>query len=122
MRSFDPNRLADRSRSTHSGALCALVATLVALGNACDTGGSEGEVCNPLVLQDECNAGLHCQQTTCSTAYCCPTNGSSSDPNCNAGGCPDAGDAGDGSDAAADTSAPDGGTEGSAADGEAGSG
>lgn len=61
----------------------------------CETGGKEGDRCNPLVLQDECNSGLHCTLVTCSVAYCCPTNGSSTDPSCaNAEGCPDP-DAGD---------------------------
>jgi hypothetical protein len=56
---------------------------------ACDLGGKEGDRCNPLVLRDECNAGLQCRVATCSAAYCCPKAGTSSDPNCNAPGCPD---------------------------------
>ena len=86
--------------------LCAfgtVVAALAVLGSACEIGSKEGDKCNALVLQDECNPGLHCKLATCSEAYCCPTNRTSTDPHCNAEGCPDP-DAGDdgGTDAAAD--------------------
>jgi hypothetical protein len=83
------------------------------IGLGCETGGNEGDVCNPLVQQDECDNGLSCQQITCAKAYCCPTGGSSNDPNCNGDHCPsdDAGDEGGeagtdegGTDAAADSS------------------
>ena len=92
-----------RSSFTRFFALGTVVAALVALGSGCEIGGKEGDRCNALVLQDECNAGLHCKLATCSEAYCCPTNRTSTDPHCNAEGCPDP-DAGDdgGTDAAAD--------------------
>jgi hypothetical protein len=69
--------------------LSAVVSAIALLANGCDTSGGEGDTCNPLVVQDECNSGLHCTQTTCTYAYCCPTSGTSSNPNCNFGGCPD---------------------------------
>jgi hypothetical protein len=68
----------------------AILGALVCIaGGACTLGGDEGDVCNPLVLRDECNSGLHCKAASCTTSYCCPVDGSSSDPNCNAPGCPD---------------------------------
>ncbi len=73
----------------------AIIAMLLGLGTGCESGTKEGERCNPLVLQDECKAGLHCKPATCSEAYCCPTDRSSTDPNCNAKGCPDETDAGE---------------------------
>jgi hypothetical protein len=98
MKSFDSNR-----HSLFAGlcALSAVVVALVALAGGCETGGKEGDRCNPLVLQDECNARLHCQAATCSESYCCRTDGTSGDPHCQAAGCPDP-DAGEegGSDAA----------------------
>ena len=95
-------------------ALGAVGLALVTLGGGCDTGGNEGDRCNPLVQRDECDDGLHCQAATCSESYCCPTNRTSSDPVCNAAGCPDpdAGEGGDdgGSDATeAGADAPDSG-------------
>lgn len=72
---------------------------IVVLVGGCkiETGGDEGWVCNPLVLQDECNTGLHCTPASCGgTAYCCPVSGKSSDPNCNQPGCVDGGDDGGG--------------------------
>ena len=99
-----------------------VVVGLLAFGG-CETGGKVGDRCNPLVQQDECNSGLHCQLVTCSVAYCCPTSGSSSEPNCaNAEGCPDpdageaeggdaeveaAAETGTGTDAGADAAEPD---------------
>ena len=85
------------------GALGVLAVVGLVMFGGCETGGKEGDRCNALVLQDECNAGLHCKLATCSEAYCCPTNRTSTDPHCNAEGCPDP-DAGDdgGTDAAAD--------------------
>jgi hypothetical protein len=68
---------------------CGVVAAAVVVMGGCDLGGKEGDRCNPLVLRDECNAGLHCRLATCAAAYCCPTDRASSDPNCNAPGCPD---------------------------------
>jgi hypothetical protein len=85
---------------------------LLALGNGCDTGGKEGDVCNPLVLRDECNDGLHCRQATCSTAYCCPTARASTDPNCNAQGCPDMDAGDDGGNGGLDATPSDGGDSG----------
>jgi hypothetical protein len=89
-------------------------AVLVAFIGGCDIGGKAGDRCNPLVLQDECNSGLHCTVATCSEAYCCPTNGSSTDPHCNATGCPDT-DAGD--DGGADAADASDGARGDASDG-----
>lgn len=78
-------------------------------GTGCELGGKEGDRCNPLVLHDECNSSLHCTRATCSEAYCCPVDRSSSDPHCNAAGCPDAdaGDEGGTSAAATDASSSD---------------
>jgi hypothetical protein len=75
----------------HVLTLLVLVGVVVAIvvAGACALGGKEGDRCNPLVLQDECNAGLHCRYATCSEAYCCPTDRASTDPNCTAAGCPD---------------------------------
>jgi hypothetical protein len=102
MSSYRSNRNAWLARLA---ALSALGALLVASTNGCDdTGGKEGDRCNPLVLHDECNDGLHCTQATCSEAYCCPTGRSSSDPHCNnQAGCPDT-DGGD--EAGADSASP----------------
>ena len=108
MKAFDSTR---HVPFTRLGAVGAVVIALVALGGGCDIGGKAGDICNPLVLQDECNSGLHCTLATCSVAYCCPTNGSSTDPHCNAAGCPDT-DAGDDGGADAATDAADGGGDG----------
>jgi hypothetical protein len=71
-------------------ALGAVSVALVMLGGGCDTGGNEGDRCNPLVQQDECDDGLHCQAATCSESYCCPTERTSADPRCSAAvGCAD---------------------------------
>jgi hypothetical protein len=52
---------------------------------ACEQGG-EGDRCNPDLSHDECNAGLTCTQpVNCPENYCCPTNGSSTDPFCQPG-------------------------------------
>jgi hypothetical protein len=98
------------------GAATAVVAMLLALGGGCELLGKEGDRCNALVQQDECNAGLHCKLATCSEAYCCPTDRSSSDPNCNTVGCPAETDGGEegGGDAAetgTDSGASEGGNE-----------
>src|SRR5262249_37920198 len=74
-------------------ALVAGAIRLLILGEGCDIGTSEGEVCNPLVLRDECANGLSCHQFSCSQAFCCPTSGTSTDPHCAGDGCP-SGDAG----------------------------
>ena len=101
MRSYNP-KLA-------SVMLSIFVSAIVLVANGCQTGGNEGDTCNPLVTQDECHSGLQCTQTTCTYAYCCPTSGSSANQNCNFGGCPsdDAGDdaASDDTDAATDDAA-----------------
>jgi hypothetical protein len=77
------------SRFAMTGLILSTVVSAIALANGCSVSGNEGDTCNPLVLQDECNAGLHCTQTTCTYAYCCPVSGTSSNENCNFGGCPD---------------------------------
>jgi hypothetical protein len=69
--------------------LGAVVSAIALVANGCSVSGNEGDTCNPLVLQDECNAGLQCTQTTCTYAYCCPVSGTSSNTNCNFGGCPE---------------------------------
>jgi hypothetical protein len=102
--------------------LTAVAAALAVLAGACDTGGAEGDRCNPLVQQDECDNGLHCTAATCSESYCCRIDGTSSDPHCHAEGCPDpdAGAAEAGSDAAEDAApeaaAPDAAAEAAAPD------
>jgi hypothetical protein len=50
---------------------------------------SLGERCNPLLfsVSDQCQAGLSCVYPKgCGVAYCCPTTGTSNEPNCQA--CP----------------------------------
>lgn len=63
--------------------------TLVLLvGTGCEPG--LGERCNPQLFSDECaagNASLSCvYPANCGVAFCCPTSGSTTDPNCQA--CP----------------------------------
>ena len=69
----------------------------VVLGRGCDDFGStEGDRCNALIATDECNSGLRCTAVSCAATYCCPENGSSTNPNCqNIVGCPDTDDGGD---------------------------
>lgn len=87
-----------------AGALAALGFAIAAAAYGCDdVGGKEGDRCNALVLRDECDPGLACKAATCSESYCCPKDRTSSDPNCNAPGCPDE-DAGDGGADAGDAS------------------
>jgi hypothetical protein len=73
-----------------------LAAALLAVAiTGCDTS-QEGDRCNPSLSHDECNSGLSCAvPPNCSLAtephspyangeaYCCPTNGTSTNPNCN---------------------------------------
>lgn len=87
----------------HLASLLGLVGAAVLLANGCETGGKEGDRCNALVEQDECHAGLHCQQVTCDRTYCCPLDRTSTDPNCKGDGCPSA-DAGEEAGDAAQTS------------------
>jgi hypothetical protein len=51
--------------------------------------GDEGDRCNPARVannDDECGSGLSCQQPmNCPENYCCPTNGTSSNPWCQTG-------------------------------------
>lgn len=94
-----------RSLLTWLGAGTALLTLFVAVGSGCDTGGDEGDRCNPLVERDECDEGLHCTAATCSESYCCPTDHSSTDPHCNGEGCPDP-DAGEEDVADANSDAP----------------
>lgn len=98
-----------RSSTLQVGSLLfgTFLAVVALVGNGCQTSGNEGDTCNSLVSEDECHSGLHCTQTTCTYAYCCPTSGVSSNPNCNFGGCP-ADDAGDD---AADDSGDDSGDD-----------
>jgi len=107
------------SRRTALATLFAVSAVLVALvavvSGACTLGGNEGDVCNPLVLRDECNSGLHCKAASCTISYCCPVNGQSGDPNCSAPGCPDA-DGGDEGGADADAGSADAGSPSDASD------
>ena len=112
MNTFHSNR---RLSFLRIGAAAAVVAALVAIGGGCELLGKEGDRCNALVQRDECNAGLHCKLATCSEAYCCPTDRTSSDPNCNTDGCPaetDAGDeGGDAAEAGTDSSTSDSATD-----------
>ncbi len=65
--------------------LCALAVGMAAIATGCDTG-HEGERCNPSLSHDECGSGLSCQQPTdCPESYCCPTDGTSSNPYCQPG-------------------------------------
>jgi hypothetical protein len=93
--------------------LVSIVALVLAAAGGCDSGGNEGDACNPLVLRNPCDDGLTCRAASCSASFCCPANGPSGDPNCNAPGCPpdggtdeggaEAGTAGGPSDAGADS-------------------
>jgi hypothetical protein len=73
-------------------ALVALVATTGIAVTACSQG-SEGDRCNPDLAagESECGGGLTClQPALCPEAYCCPTTAdggaaSSSNPNCQTG-------------------------------------
>src|SRR5215472_6646940 len=63
----------------------AIGGVLAIAGAGCDTG-NEGDRCNPSLTHDECGAGLMCtSRPDCPEAYCCPTNGSSSNPYCQYG-------------------------------------
>lgn len=68
--------------------LCGLAASLVLVALACNQG-SEGDRCNPVTAangHDECGSGLKCTQPPqCPENYCCPTNGTSSNPFCQPG-------------------------------------
>ncbi len=78
------------------------LALAMLVANGCD-GGREGERCNPLLSHDDCNGGLVCTQpATCAESYCCPANGSSTNPFCNGSACPPAPDAGSASPTPAD--------------------
>lgn len=76
----------------------ALVLALTGQTMGCD-GGREGDRCVPVTLpngssgfsHNDCNDGLTCTTivdpasgATCGESYCCPTNGPSSNPYCNA--------------------------------------
>ncbi len=60
---------------------------LTALFVACaGSGVTEGDRCNPALSHNECDDGLSCvTPTDCAESYCCPTSGTSSQPNCNPG-------------------------------------
>jgi hypothetical protein len=50
--------------------------------------GEEGDRCNPLLAagENECGSGLSCgQPAMCPEAYCCPSDGKSSNPYCQPG-------------------------------------
>ena len=68
-------------------ALVALLGVGALVLAACSQG-SEGDRCNPNLNagNPECNGGLTCMQPPlCPEAYCCPTSGKSSNPNCQPG-------------------------------------
>ena len=66
-------------------ALFALVGTLALAAGGCNVG-NEGERCNPDLSHDECGSGLKCTQPEyCPENYCCPTSGTSRNPNCQTG-------------------------------------
>jgi hypothetical protein len=57
----------------------------VALATGCNQG-AEGDRCNPDLSHDECGGGLQCTQPKdCPENYCCPANGTSSNPYCQPG-------------------------------------
>jgi hypothetical protein len=61
------------------------ISTVVLLLAGCHP--DEGERCNPMLFNDECNSGFSCTYPqNCGVAFCCPTTGTSSNPNCQA--CP----------------------------------
>lgn len=67
--------------------LAGLAVSLVLAALACNQG-SEGDRCNPDLAagHDECGSGLKCTiPTDCPEAYCCPTDGKSSNPVCQPG-------------------------------------
>jgi len=74
------------------GALAVILtaALLTATTNGCNQG-AEGDRCNPSLVtanydDDECGAGLSCQQPSfCPENYCCPLTGASANPFCQAG-------------------------------------
>jgi hypothetical protein len=115
MRSIHSNRSRPRVRF---GVFFALAIALVALGDACKLGGKEGDQCNALILhadgEENCNAGFVCKPFSCSASYCCPKNGTSSDPNCNGEGCPDEDAGEDGGNDGSAEAAPDTETDGGA--------
>jgi hypothetical protein len=66
-------------------ALVLAVGLFAITGTGCNES-QEGDRCNPDLSHDECNAGLSCQQPVdCPENYCCPTSGTSSNPNCQPG-------------------------------------
>ena len=75
-------------QSSIRSALAALFATAAILAFGCNQG-REGDRCNPSLDStghDECGGGLTCMTPDfCPEAYCCPSNGKSSNPNCQPG-------------------------------------
>jgi hypothetical protein len=70
--------------------LAGLAAALMSTAAGCTLnewgGGGEGDRCNPLLSHDECGSGLQCTQPAfCPENYCCPANGTSSNPVCQPG-------------------------------------
>jgi hypothetical protein len=65
----------------------ALVVASVALAFAACDQGHEGDRCNPNLSHDECGGSpLSCQQPAeCPEFYCCPTNGTGTNPFCQTG-------------------------------------
>ena len=85
---MDMNHHVIRGRSPWALVASAFFVTLaVAVTYGCDVGGKEGDRCNPPVLQDECDDGLSCKPASCAESFCCPTDGRSASPSCNAVGC-----------------------------------
>jgi hypothetical protein len=67
-------------------ALLALGAGLVVAGSGCNVSLNEGDRCNAALSHNECSDGLSCTQPAyCPETYCCPVNGTSSNPFCQAG-------------------------------------
>jgi hypothetical protein len=63
----------------------AILAVTAIVGFGCGTPG-EGDRCNPSLSHDECSGDLVCTQPpNCPENYCCPANGTSSNPNCQPG-------------------------------------
>lgn len=72
--------------SLRTGVAFAAFALATVTGATACNQGSEGDRCNPSLSHDECNDGLVCSQPVdCPENYCCPANGESSNPNCQAG-------------------------------------
>lgn len=94
-------------RSTHLLAIAVTLTGCVFFANGCEIGGNEGDKCNPLVLQDECDSHLRCTQVTCGAFYCCSPDGTSESSLCKGDFCPTSADGGPDPDATMDAASTD---------------